>query len=669
MRGWRLRCPRFSCLTPPELVALMSTMRPLGWLTLLVLVLVSRTSRATDDSAYVEALVGRAAKARLAEDPQWLRLVHYRRRTFGGYRSEADGKLFFLAPDGKTDPSRELEATLRGFFGPGPEDPEHQHPICRFPARLLWLAGRLDLDRSRLPQVPCERLREFVEQLNPAGVTVVFSSYYMGSPASAFGHTFLRINKRRNPLSGKAPELLDYGIDYSAQVDSDNFIVYAFKGILGLFPGTFRRVPYYLKVREYNDYESRDLWEYELDLEPKEVAVLALHLWELGSTHFDYYYLDENCSYHILGVIEAGRPSAELTRGLGWPVIPAETVKALYRESLVRSVVYRPSAHVQFTHRVAGLDGDEMALLTGLVGSPEVALNSLAVERQVAVLDAALDLADSTYAQELLKEGDDRDQDVADYKQRLLERRAAILLPSEDFSIVPPVRRMPHLSHGSQRWALGSGYDSGPGFFHSLRYRLALHDLADPASGYPEMAQVEFLPIEIRYDVEGVRPWFESAMLIDIVSLSPFTRFDKGLSWTVRTGASRVRDAGCEPSCVTGLAEASGGIALGAFSDGAVFFLNGGLQVRGLGPIAGGIADLPLRAGVGGIGGLRLRFTDDFITVAKGRWFYLPVQAPWHTWEVDVAARYQYAKNFAFGVEGSHHPAAYTLQASSYLYF
>ena len=25
-------------------------------------------------------------------------------------------------------------------------------------------------------------------------------------------------------------------------------------------------MPYYYKVREYNDYESRDLWEYELEL-------------------------------------------------------------------------------------------------------------------------------------------------------------------------------------------------------------------------------------------------------------------------------------------------------------------------------------------------------------------------------------------------------------------
>ncbi len=86
------------------------------------------------------------------------------------------------------------------------------------------------------------------------------------------------------------------------------------KGLLGLFRGDFRKVPFHFKVREYNDFESRDLWEYELAFSPAELELFAAHLWELGSTYFAYYYLSENCWYHVLASIEVVRPELDLLR-------------------------------------------------------------------------------------------------------------------------------------------------------------------------------------------------------------------------------------------------------------------------------------------------------------------------------------------------------------------
>ena len=59
--------------------------------------------------------------------------------------------------------------------------------------------------------------------------------------------------------------------------------------------------------------------------------MLVAHLWELGSTYFDYYYLSENCSYHILGAARGGRSrGSSCSIGCAAPVIPADTVKALF---------------------------------------------------------------------------------------------------------------------------------------------------------------------------------------------------------------------------------------------------------------------------------------------------------------------------------------------------
>jgi hypothetical protein len=42
------------------------------------------------------------------------------------------------------------------------------------------------------------------------------------------------------------------------------------KVLTGQYPGEYSIMPYYRKVKEYGDFESRDLWEYELNLTPEE---------------------------------------------------------------------------------------------------------------------------------------------------------------------------------------------------------------------------------------------------------------------------------------------------------------------------------------------------------------------------------------------------------------
>ena len=74
-------------------------------------------------------------------------------------------------------------------------------------------------------------------------------------------------------------------------------------------------------------------------------------------------------------------------------------------------------------------------------------------------------------------------------------RRASILVDSVPPRFAPPFRRAPHLGHGATQLGLGSGYDREEGWFHELSFRLALHDLVDPATGYPEYAAIEFLPL------------------------------------------------------------------------------------------------------------------------------------------------------------------------------
>ncbi|HEY6098640.1 MAG TPA: DUF4105 domain-containing protein, partial [Anaeromyxobacter sp.] len=453
---------------------------------------------AAPDPSHLDALVRRARTLRLWEDPGWIRLGHWRRTEKGGWKSEVDGTEFFRALLGKTNPRAELEATLRGFFDARPVADELSDAQCRFPARFAFLAGRLGVDLARLPPRRCPRFEAFLDRVRPRSVTFVFSSYYLNNPASAFGHTFLRLNKEDRARGGKAYELLDYGVDYAATVDTGNAVLYALKGLFGFFQGQFSNYAYYYKVRQYADAESRDLWEYDLALEPGEVAMLAAHLWELGGTYFDYWYLDENCSYHILGALEAAAPRLSLLDHVGKAVVlPSDTVKAVFANpGLVRGVHYRPSIRTQFLARAGRLSKEELLGVERLARDPSAPLPAgLAPRAQAAALDAALDHLDLRFMRDLVV---GKAPEAARARQVLLERRSGLGVVSPPLEVTPPSERAPELGHGSFRVGAGGGASSRDGVLAIVDFRLALHDLGDPPDGYPPLAQIEFLPTRLR---------------------------------------------------------------------------------------------------------------------------------------------------------------------------
>jgi uncharacterized protein DUF4105 len=622
-------------------------------------------AEATKSNAYVEQVVQLARAQRLASDEQWIRLVHYRKTLFGNWESEADGGPFFNAAEGKSNPEAELEATVRGFFGRAPKDPKLDHPICRFPARFSWLHERLHFELSRLPRVDCAGYKEFMSLVKPQGLTLVFSSYYLNNPASAFGHTFLRIDQS-SKAEDESRELLDYGVDYSANVDTGNAILYAMKGLLGLFPGTFHRMPFFYKVREYSDYESRDLWQYDLALSKPEVDRVVDHIWELGSTYFAYYYLTENCSYHMLAALEVASPRLHLLQGLRKPVIPADTVKILFKNpGLVRSVKYRPSNRTKFRQRMAVLTSDETDAVALIMRDPAAPFPSgLTVSQQVKVLDTAVDLIDVELARDTVKSRTERDQLGAERQQALLERRASYDVQTDEPNYPAPRNQMPHLGHGSQRLGLGSGYDEQRGYFHSLAFRLALHDLGDSGAGYPDGSEIEFLPMRLRYYVESPKLSLEELSLIRVKSLTPLGRFSRSWSWMVEAGSHRNHDRGCD-NCYTALGRFGAGLTVQPFPF-LTFFALGKAELNA--PLRSGYFDI-FRLAIGPYGGARARISDLATLLVTGQWAYLPGQTPYQTWDLAGQLRINYLKDFALGAEGRIFPRTQSLEVISYMYF
>jgi hypothetical protein len=606
------------------------------------------------DPSYLPEILAAIKTRSLAEERGWLRLGHWRKGLLGGWESEADGPALFLSPRGKRDPAAELEATLAGFFAPmdaAPEgatlaDPSLEHPMCRFPARFAWLAAAVPLDLARLPPRACPRFEAFWRKVSARSATLVFSSYYLNNPASAFGHTFLRLNKEEVARGGERLDLIDQAVDFAAVTDTSNAILYAFEGMFGFFRGEFSARPYFYKVREYADFESRDLWEYELALDQRQLGLLVAHLWELGQTWFDYYYVTENCSYHVLGALEAADPDADLLSHVGPVTLPADSVKALFRNPrLVRTVRFRPSARTQLAARTAGLTGPELDVVERLAerGDP-AGLEQMSTVGRVRVIDAALDLVDVRHGRDIVT-GADPAADAL--RQKLLESRSALGVPSPPLTIVPPSFGGPERGHGSLRLGFGGAASRQDGATAVLEGRLALHDLTDPPAGFSPRTQIEFLKMRLSFADRRRALHLDDASLVEVTSLNPIDRFEQRISWKMRLGATRVADDGCA-GCVAGLFTVGGGPGFvspnGLFS--AAVTADAELLAA---PDLHGVSGSGVRPGVGPGVLVRLLGGERAALLGTATWRYLPLATP--------------ATSYDLGLEGRVHLGAVSLAA------
>ncbi|MFQ5559691.1 MAG: DUF4105 domain-containing protein [Nitrospinota bacterium] len=490
---------------------------------------------------YLPSLIHEAKAKKLNEKRFWHLLLHYKKNIFGAYRSEEDGPDFFAAPDGKTNPSAELSATLESFFKePQLLAPNEEHPQCIFPARYAWLKSQLSFDNSRLIEQKCDRLEGWLAALDPEKITMVFASYYMNNPASMFGHTLLRIDKKQD---GPDQTLLNYGVNYAAPLDTKNPFIYAFKAIFGMYPGNFSLFPYYTKVQKYSNWESRDLWEYELTFTQEQMRYLLLHLWELGGNYFSYYYFRENCSYHILSLLEIADPKLHLTDHFFFSVIPSDTIKILTRQkNLVSNPVYRPSLLSQMKNKIANMTDLEKDMFFRLIENFDFVENrnfsKLSSGQKALILDTYLD-----FLQHRKTDNKERSTGLGPETRRALSERSKINSKSPDLPVLQ-FSAPPEKSHGSARIGFTTGTYNNE-LFQEISFRPAYHDLLAIDTGYSPHSQILFSDINIRfYDASG-RVRLDKLSLIDIISLPTYTPLFKNRSWKFSAAVDTIKDLDC----------------------------------------------------------------------------------------------------------------------------
>lgn len=459
-------------------------------------------------------------------DPQWLKILRYNKTLFG-HESEVDYPKYFLSKDGKTDPLKEMQASIKAFNNP-PKSNFNNHPICLFPGRYLYLLKHQKVKAFDLKK--CTDFQKYRKKLNVNSASIIFSSYYINKPASAFGHTFIKLNQG----DAKNSDLKSYGVDFSAQVTTKNPLMYGVMGIFGGFYGRFSLLPYFLKLREYNDVESRDLWEFELNLSKADLELLEAHLWDMNLALFDYYYFTENCSYHVYRFIDAIKPEWNLWDEVYTYLAPIDTIIPLIKkEGVLKNIFLRKSIQKRVHEKLDTLSNKELKFIKESITNKKVA-NYSDLKKPSRAFDGLIEFMDYKFSKDIHL-GESKSELVS-FKMKVLKERSQL---EESFVEKIKIRKNSFdYGHRPRRMRLNSiSSDIVSGF--EIEDRTALHNILELKGDAYSDFSLEMGRTSILYDDTRKKLFFNSFTLANVTALRPFTYLEKLLSWQFAVGVKR----------------------------------------------------------------------------------------------------------------------------------
>ncbi len=469
------------------------------------------------------------AKAQhLASHPYWQILLRYEKKQGDTLVSSVEQPSFFVSSDGRTNAEAELTATLENLVATPPAKADDA-VACRFPARVAWLRQQLNITENDLAPANCPAISTWLKGINPHEATLVFAADYVNNPSSMFGHTLLRIDA---PDQTEETRLLAYAVNYAAQTNTSNGLEFAYKGLTGGYAGAFSVLPYYEKVKEYNDFENRDLWEYQLNLTPAEIKQGLAHLWEMKGVNLPYYFLSSNCSYQLLGLLEAARPNTYMRRDFPVYAIPTDTLRRVLEEkNILKKIVYRPANGTALAFHAQKNSPAINQTAKQLAANPEFSVATLTATEQAQAYEMAYDYL---YYQFLAHEVDKGS--TPPKLRNLLVKRSRY--PAAERTTPPRPEIDPALSHNTSRFVWSAGYGQDEPYV-SVDYRPAYHDLLDNDDGYRRGAAIDFLRVQLRYYSESQQLKLQRFTFVSIDSLAPRNDFQKPLSWAFALGSQQ----------------------------------------------------------------------------------------------------------------------------------
>lgn len=446
---------------------------------------------------------------------EWIKLLHYKKGVFGGYKGLIASDDFYLAEDGRYNPKKEMDAEIKAFN-------DKKETKCDFPARFIWLKEK-GLVEETLDD--CEEYQEFIKDVRPNGVTVLFTNAYMSNPASLFGHTLIRIDTAR-----KGTQMLAHGSNFGADSGTDQGASFALKGLLGFYFGKYNLSPYWTIINTYNNIENRDIWEYHLNLTNEEQEKFINHLYEMKKAAVRYFFLSKNCSFMLLKLLEAVRPSLNLTEEYEYWAIPLDTLKTIKKvPDLVDNVNYRPARYTKIKTMIDEMNERQYKAFLTAIEKHDYEMSELNVQEKALVLETVYQYYQYQYVAQRME--------IKEYRKNSFAvlRNRSQLPQIEEKEIIG---QDPSLSHASAQMSLSNGIYRRKSF-EEFMIRPAYTTVTDDSFGLVKGAGIKVMESRWRYYNQKHKFVLQDFTPFHIDSFVPSTRIFQPLSYITDTGIRR----------------------------------------------------------------------------------------------------------------------------------
>lgn len=305
----------------------------------------------------------------ISQSVGWRRLLLFQDTPVEHDNSSIDNHKFFLAQNGRHDAHAELIATLSAMQR-GDSD-----AICRFVARVHFLSQALAAQGidSGIDETMCSDFHAFADTLNAKRLSLIFAEEHPNNIASAFAHVLMRVD------DGQDEDKAATAINYTVQPNkADGAIVSTAKSIIGGYPGVMEIMPYQKKADDYLIKDERDLWQFSLNLTPKEVTQIVRHIWEVKEMERPYFFTHDNCATEIVRLIDVVRPKGHVQAEVGNVVIPSRIAAILSQAGMVTDQKFIPS---NSTIRQAKLNNGENFDIAHLIPNRNNPVHAMPVHR------------------------------------------------------------------------------------------------------------------------------------------------------------------------------------------------------------------------------------------------------------------------------------------------
>jgi hypothetical protein len=381
---------------------------------------------------FAHFLYGKVSIEMLAKEKTWLSLLHY---DPSGVQSSILNQDFFLSKEGRTDPLAELYATLQAY------NEGNRTILCKYPARYYWLHSKITLNDYEKREAQCQGYHSWELITDTHAISVFFVSGFLGNPASAFGHSFIRLKKSNI----REDDLLSNTLSYGAKLpDRYSMLSYIYNGITGGYEASYSDEYYYMNDMTYSNQEFRQMWEYDLNLSEEQKKLLLLHLWELRGIRFRYYFFNRNCGYKVSELLDIVSHQQIRDKAYIW-YAPIETFFRLESiNGVIGKIHYHPSAQQNIYAFYKGLNRHEKVFVSQYIKNEgEKTDLSTAHQASIKTLDFLLDYY--TYQMQSLDKKSEAFQKSQEIKYKLLQQR--LVLPKSRYQKPKPKQKLPITSY------------------------------------------------------------------------------------------------------------------------------------------------------------------------------------------------------------------------------